>query len=136
MKTSQQNRQHPHKRSRPADPAGSLQLLREANAQLERFLASFSGSETQGDTGELQSLLTLHDLLERITPLLYTQKLQACRDVRTQRELAVYAHNLVRLRSELAAAQASAAISEVAPFPSPKRECIFLPTQTTSSYDC
>ena len=83
-----------------------LAKLREANAELERFLC-YPISEITGTERELQALLRMVNLLEEIGPLL-SQQMRAAGELEVGNELRRYRCNLLRLQSELAAMQGSA----------------------------
>jgi hypothetical protein len=90
----------------PGTPVG-LDLLRNANETLHRFLAEFAGEAVQGTGKEVAAMLQLERTLQSVGRLL-KGNLQASSDAGLRDEIAHYRDNLVRLRQELSALQTSA----------------------------
>ena len=88
----------------------SLDLLRRANSELERFFAGFSGARVEGTNQEVAALMQVERALRSIGALL-NSGLQQTDNREMQQELASYRANLLRLRRELAVMQDSAASS-------------------------
>jgi hypothetical protein len=87
-------------------PVG-LDLLRNANKTLHRFLAEFAGEAVQGTSREIAAMVQLERTLQSVGRLL-KGNLQASQDAELRGEIAQYRDNLVRLRQELSALQDSA----------------------------
>ena len=85
-------------------PVG-LDLLRNANKTLHRFLAEFAGEAAQ-DSREIAAMVQLERTLQSVGRLEGSASLA---DAELRGEIAQYRDNLVRLRQELSALQDSAA---------------------------
>jgi hypothetical protein len=85
----------------------SLDLLRRANAQVERFLQRFSAVPVMGSEEEVDALLLVERALSSVAGLLDGQ-LQKSEDRQLRQELLRYRWNLVHLRDELGRMQDSA----------------------------
>jgi hypothetical protein len=81
-----------------------LDLLRQANASLIRFLDRSFGAPALGTDEELEALLGVEETLRSVGVLL-GGGLQSTRDLAIREELARYRENLVWLRSELSVMQ-------------------------------
>ncbi len=89
------------------DPNAWVDLLRDANADFERFFTRFAGVPVVGTDEELGGLLEIEQTLQAIRPLL-NGRLQQSEDADVREELGLYRANLVRLRQELLNLQDSA----------------------------
>jgi hypothetical protein len=97
-----------------------LNLLRRANAHLERFFASCSHQITFDPDEELEVLLQVERILRSVGALL-GKDLDQDNGLVTRKELARHQANLVRLRRELAGVRADAPGGLARLFMSPRR---------------
>ncbi len=86
----------------------ALELVRRANAQLERFFGRFAGAAVMGTDEEVDALLQVERTLQSVSAVL-DQGLPKSQDPEVRRNLAHYRENLIHLRDELARMQESAA---------------------------
>jgi hypothetical protein len=85
----------------------AVELLRNANETLQRFLAEFAGEAVHGTGKEVTAMLQLERTLQSVGRLLKSD-LQASPDAELSDEIAHYRDNLLHLRQELSAMQSSA----------------------------
>jgi hypothetical protein len=92
------------------DETANLQVLRRANACLDRFLERISSGPELSSNEELRALLQLHEVLESVGALL-DGPLQSAIDSDVYEALGRYCQNLIQLRHDLSSLLGSARTS-------------------------